>query len=189
MKEQEHMTDFSVHQMKQSSIYSFASKNDFREPPRIVCELPLLATQCWAPQVTAGSKHACGSVRLDICLTLLGLDRFFSARSTLVKTKMVLLPWGSIWLTRSVTMLRSASTEPSAREHTNTMAHKWGYLWDSSVQWLWHPTLSCISKHRLGSFQTVILQHSILNILHWIHQRPLKYLHIPLNQKLILFLL
>lgn len=59
-------------------------------------------------------KSLCSEISKD--LTLFGLARFFSARSTLVRTKMVLLPWGSIWLTRSVTILRSASTEPSERE-------------------------------------------------------------------------
>lgn len=47
-------------------------------------------------------------------LTLSGLYKLLSARSTLVNTKMVLLPWGSIWLTSSVTLLRSASRDPSA---------------------------------------------------------------------------
>ena len=46
-------------------------------------------------------------------LTRCGLMRSRSARSTLVRTKMVRLPWGSILLTMSVTLLRSASSEPS----------------------------------------------------------------------------
>lgn len=54
-----------------------------------------------------------------IILTLLGLARFFSAKSTLVSTKIVLFPCGSIWLTKSVTMLRSASTLPSGGRNEN----------------------------------------------------------------------
>lgn len=49
----------------------------------------------------------------ELQLTLFGLATFFSARSTLVNTNIVLFPWGSIWLTKSVTILRSASTDPS----------------------------------------------------------------------------
>ena len=51
-----------------------------------------------------------------IFLILSGFARFFSARSTLVRTKMVLLPPGSIEETRSVTLLLSASTDPSCMQ-------------------------------------------------------------------------
>ena len=42
-----------------------------------------------------------------------GLARFCSAISTFVKTKIVRFPEGSILATTSVTLLRSASTDPS----------------------------------------------------------------------------
>ena len=67
----------------------------------------------------------------ELVLTLLGLATFFSARSTLVKTNIVLLPWGSIWLTKSVTMLRSASTDPSEKK-----IEKWHCRASMAAQWL-----------------------------------------------------
>jgi len=49
----------------------------------------------------------------SIFFILSGLVRFSSARSTLVRTSIVRFPWGSIWATKSVTLLLSASTDPS----------------------------------------------------------------------------
>lgn len=45
--------------------------------------------------------------------TLFGSAKFSSAMSTLVKTNIVLFPCGSLCATKSVTLLLSASTEPS----------------------------------------------------------------------------
>ena len=73
-------------------------------------------TGCWyinSGRTTKISYHYKHNVSNKLPPTLLGLYRFDSARSTLVRTKMVLLPLGSIWLTTSVTLLRSASSDPS----------------------------------------------------------------------------
>lgn len=56
-----------------------------------------------------------GSLISRVELTLFGSVRFSSAMSTFVRTKIVLLPFGSHCATRSVTLLLSASTEPSCK--------------------------------------------------------------------------
>ena len=93
----------------------------------------------------------------SICgLTLLGLATFFSARSTLVKTKIVLFPWGSIWLTKSVTMLRSASTDPSETIQTRT--------WQSQSGFYKRPqaTSLCLHYSKAVSLNTSLLWKDIL---------------------------
>ena len=58
-----------------------------------------------------------GSINISgVILTLSGLYKLLSARSTLVRTKIVRCPDGSISVTRFVTLLLSASKEPSKDE-------------------------------------------------------------------------
>ena len=101
--------------------------------------------------------NLCGSIKklqkaliwINVEPTLSGLYSWLSAKSTLVRTKMVRFPEGSIWLTRSVTLLRSASREPSATIQKHTQD---GFIeiWNPVV--LWNPPPPTTIMDRLDSY-------------------------------------
>jgi len=67
-----------------------------------------------------------------------GLYRLLSATSTFVNTKIVLFPYGSIVLTSSVTLLRSASKEPS--ENNNITLKTCVFLPITKYRMVWSKT-------------------------------------------------